>query len=196
MANKIGTCPVGLRETVLGLWSTERCSGKRWYFIASMSKSLQSGVFRINSSLSTRVIKHSLVSRGSLTNGNRSLTNSLRLSTSNLTQFITALYTCSSFSTFTSLLEMRSKTCSTERSINSSVCETCKKCWRAKRCEDSNKSTQVWVSAKARIPRQFEGWSWFLRNSQQASFTLVSCNKLDAGSKACTLSSLTWMRAV
>lgn len=56
-------------------------------------------------------------------------------------------------------------------SINSSCCTTSAKCF----CENSSaaciKSRQLCVSAKSRIPRQFDGSNWLLRKSQQALFT-------------------------
>ncbi len=52
-------------------------------------------------------------------------------------------------------------------------------------------SLQEWVSAKALMPKQFEGSNCRFRNSQQASWISASCNKQAAGSKVCTFPSST-----
>lgn len=43
-------------------------------------------------------------------------------------------------------------------------------------------SVQACRSAKARMPRQLVGWSWVMRNSQQAFFTSCSWRRPAAGS--------------
>ncbi len=47
-------------------------------------------------------------------------------------------------------------------------------------------SVQACKSAKARIPRQLVGWSWVMRNSQQAFLTSCSCSKPAAGKSTWT----------
>lgn len=42
-------------------------------------------------------------------------------------------------------------------------------------------SMQACKSAKARIPRQLVGWSWVMRNSQQAFLTSCNCSRPAAG---------------
>lgn len=42
-------------------------------------------------------------------------------------------------------------------------------------------SVQACKSAKARIPRQLVGWSWVMRNSQQAFLTSCNCSRPAAG---------------
>lgn len=51
-------------------------------------------------------------------------------------------------------------------------------------------STQPWASPNERIPRQFEGWSCFMRKLQQTSMTWVSCKRHAAASKFSMVSSL------
>lgn len=73
-------------------------------------------------------------------------------------------------------------TCFSGSSMNSSVLDTSTKCCRTYLCADLSRSLQECVSAKPRMPRQFEGSSWLRRNLQQASRTPLSCNRLAAGS--------------
>lgn len=55
-------------------------------------------------------------------------------------------------------------------------------------------SRQECVSAKALMPRQLEGSSCLLRNSQQASWISASCSRQAAGRRVCTFpsSTVTW----
>ena len=57
------------------------------------------------------------------------------------------------------------------RRMNSSCCTTSGKCFWLKTSAACIRSTQLWVSAKSRMPRQLEGSSWLSKNSQQACFT-------------------------
>lgn len=55
--------------------------------------------------------------------------------------------------------------------INSSCWTTSGKCFWLKTSAACIRSTQLCVSAKSRMPKQFDGSSWLSRNSQQACFT-------------------------
>jgi len=57
------------------------------------------------------------------------------------------------------------------------------KCCSMYICVYSLRSMQAWRSANALMPRQFDGWSWLRRNSQQASCTSNNCRTLAAGSR-------------
>lgn len=57
------------------------------------------------------------------------------------------------------------------------------KCWDVYFSARLSRSMQPCKSANLLIPRQFEGWSWDTRNSQQASLTNAICKRLAAGSK-------------
>ena len=124
-----------------------------------MTRSLHSGMPRIISSFSTCVMRNSLARSGRWTWGRILPSNCFLLGGSCLTQDMAALNTSSSFCTLTSSLPTRLSISLSESRINSSVCETSTNRRRAKRCDDSSNSEQMWASAKARIPKQFDGWS-------------------------------------
>lgn len=63
-ANSTGLAPSQRRGRVRLLLSTPLCSGIRWYFSASISRSLHSEWWRTSSSVSTLLIRKSRVSNG------------------------------------------------------------------------------------------------------------------------------------
>lgn len=109
------------------------------------------------------------------------------------TQDITALNTCSSERTFNSSLAIISTNWLTGSNRNSSDSMTSwKLCW-VNLSAILRSSRHECVSANALIPKQFDGSSCLLRNSQHMSWISVSCNRHAAGSSIWTLDSSTIM---
>lgn len=69
------------------------------------------------------------------------------------------------------------------KSKNSSVPTTCWKFCNAYLCDRVCSSLHECASAKVRMPKQFDGCSWRIRNLQHASRTDWICSRLEAGSK-------------
>ena len=94
-----------------------------------------------------------------------------------LTHDITALNTCSSERTFSSSLEIISTNWPTGKSKNSSLSITSWKLCCVNLSAIRRSSRHEWVSAKARIPKQFEGSSCLFKNSQHMSWISANCRR-------------------
>ena len=100
------------------------------------------------------------------------------------TQAIVAWNTFSSLSTFSWLLAISSSTSWNGSRRNSSVPITSWKFWRANLCDRLWSSLHACVSAKFLMPRQLVGWSWRIKNLQQAwafLFVIVELSTLRRG---------------
>uniref|UniRef100_A0A8W7PJ69 Uncharacterized protein n=1 Tax=Anopheles coluzzii TaxID=1518534 RepID=A0A8W7PJ69_ANOCL len=102
--------PSGRRSSVRWLTRELRCSGSRWYFIASSSSSLQWDSSRTSASVSTQFMRNSRLTSGSRTCDISSDMCFLRSLRSCFTQFSTAMNTFSSEQMFSWLLEIKSCT--------------------------------------------------------------------------------------
>ena len=109
---------------------------------------------------------------------------------------MTAVKTCSSERMLSSSLDRIFNNCVTGKSKNSSLSMTSWKLWWVKMSAMRNSSRQEWVSAKALIPRQFEGSSWRFKNSQHISWISEIWSKQAAGRRAWTLPSSTIISAL
>lgn len=91
----------------------------------------------------------------------------------NLNSILLSLFCITALATFTWISShlMSFSTSSWFKRMNSSCWTTSGKCFWLKTSAACIRSTQLCVSAKSRMPKQFDGSSWLSKNSQQACFT-------------------------